>query len=106
MRVTITTSSSGEPTAHKEGCRDLAKVRRRHDYCGEYTIDANTLTDVSLSFWSDIIYSDNGLEGAEAEAMAQDYLSGSTVPSTRAGSRCYVTHAQRRRLETIPTTSN
>lgn len=74
QRITITTSNACTPTAHAEGCRDLAKVRRRADYAGEYASKFSSLTELSLDYWTDIIHSDHGLDGAEAEAEARDYL--------------------------------
>lgn len=74
MQVTVTTSSMGEPTAHRAGCQDLTKVRRKRDYCGEYTAEFFSLAELSLDFWQDIIQHDNGLEGDEAVEMAIGYL--------------------------------
>ncbi len=72
MKVTITTSTKCEPTAHAAGCKDLAKVRRRMDYSAEYTGEFATLAEVALDYWQDIL-SDENLEGDEAEERALSY---------------------------------
>lgn len=74
MQVTITISSNCEPTIHRTGCGHLARVRRQRFYVDEYTLDADTLTEASLDYWTDIIHSDLGLEGEAALDEAESYL--------------------------------